>query len=214
MILPIAAVLLQISAIQLRPAIATLETETVRPASVDAGTRADESTARSSEGTASPESPSAPASRASRDSSPGSEPDDPISLAASPTPLAASPTPLAAYTPLPARPSLSESLLQPRPEKAPRRGWIALAIAQHSAAAFDAWSTNRALSAGNAQESNPMLRAFAGNPSIYAAIQVGPVLFDYVGRRMMTSRYGWARHTWWVLQAMSTATSIASGAHN
>src|SRR5690348_716864 len=207
MILPIAAVLLQISAIQLRPAIATLETETVRPASVDAGTRADESTARSSEGTASPESPSAPASRASRDSSPGSEPDDPISLAASPTPLAA-------YTPLPARPSLSESLLQPRPEKAPRRGWIALAIAQHSAAAFDAWSTNRALSAGNAQESNPMLRAFAGNPSIYAAIQVGPVLFDYVGRRMMTSRYGWARHTWWVLQAMSTATSIASGAHN
>jgi hypothetical protein len=115
---------------------------------------------------------------------------------------------------LPARPSLSESVLHKPSEKARRRGWIALAIAQHSAATFDAWSTNRALSTGNAQESNPMLRPFAGNPSLYVAIQAGPVLFDYLGRRMMTSRYGWARHTWWVLQAVSTATSIASGAHN
>jgi hypothetical protein len=100
------------------------------------------------------------------------------------------------------------------PEKSHRREWIALGIAQHSAAAFDAWSTRRALSTGNAQELNPLLRPFTDNSSIYVAIQVGPLLFDYVARRMMTSQHGWARHTWWIVQAASTATSIASGAHN
>lgn len=105
-------------------------------------------------------------------------------------------------------------MLRDRSEKARRREWTALAIAQHSAAAFDAWSTRRALSTGDAQESNPMLRPFAGNASIYAAIQVGPVLFDYVGKQMMKSQYAWARRTWWVWQAVSAATSLASGAHN
>ena len=95
-----------------------------------------------------------------------------------------------------------------------RREWLVLSIAQHGAATFDAWSTRRALSQGEGQELNPTLRPFSGNSSLYAAIQVGPVLFDYVGRRMMTSRYGWARHTWWIPQAVSTAMSFASGAHN
>lgn len=95
-----------------------------------------------------------------------------------------------------------------------RREWLGLSIAQHGAATFDAWSTRRALALGEGRELNPTLRPFSGNSSLYAAIQVGPVLFDYVGRRMMTSRYGWARHTWWIPQAVSTAMSLASGAHN
>lgn len=92
--------------------------------------------------------------------------------------------------------------------------WIALAIATHSAATFDAWSTRRAISTGYAEELNPTLRPFAGNSSLYVAIQVGPLFLDFLGRRMMTSQHGWARHTWWVLQAASAAASIASGAHN
>ena len=35
-----------------------------------------------------------------------------------------------------------------------------------------------------------MLRPFAANDSLYAAIQVGPLLLDYVGRRMMMSHTG------------------------
>jgi hypothetical protein len=30
----------------------------------------------------------------------------------------------------------------------------------------------------------------------------------------MTSQHGWARRTWWILQAASTVTSLGSGAHN
>jgi hypothetical protein len=99
-------------------------------------------------------------------------------------------------------------------ERLRRRMWLGLTIAQHSAATFDAWSTRRVISSGQGQELNPMLRPFAGNASLYAAIQVGPVLFDYVGHRMMDSRHGWERHTWWVPQALGTAMSVFSGAHN
>jgi hypothetical protein len=91
---------------------------------------------------------------------------------------------------------------------------MGLAIAQHSAAAFDAWSTRRAISSGRAQELNPMLKPFAGNASIYAATQVGPTVLDYVGRRMLNSRHGWMRHTWWLPQVLGTAASLAGGVHN
>jgi hypothetical protein len=95
-----------------------------------------------------------------------------------------------------------------------RRLWLTLSMAQHSAAAFDAWSTRRVITSGAGQELNPMLRPFAGNASLYAAIQVGPLLLDYVSHRMMTSRHGWERHTWWLPQTLGTAMSVASGAHN
>ena len=95
-----------------------------------------------------------------------------------------------------------------------KRVWLGLMMAQHSAATFDAWSTRRVISSGEGVELNPTLRPFAGNDSLYAAIQVAPLLFDYVSRRMMNSRYGWARRTWWMPQSLSTAVSVASGAHN
>lgn len=98
-------------------------------------------------------------------------------------------------------------------EKLRRRDWLALTIAQHSAATFDAWSTRQAISRG-AYETDPLLRPFSRNASVYAAIQVGPVLLDYVSRRMMTSRHNWIRHTWWIPQVVSTTGFFVSGTHN
>ena len=95
-----------------------------------------------------------------------------------------------------------------------RRLWFALGMAQHGAATFDAWSTRAAISGGQCFEADPLMRPFAGNASIYAAIQVGPALLDYLGRRMMTSRHGWARRIWWLPQALGAAEFAASGVHN
>jgi hypothetical protein len=92
--------------------------------------------------------------------------------------------------------------------------WLGLAIAQHGAATFDAWSTRRAITRSGAQELNPMLRPFANNGSIYAATQVGPALLDLLGRRMMTSRHTLLRRTWWLPQVLGTAASLAGGTHN
>jgi len=91
--------------------------------------------------------------------------------------------------------------------------WLALSIAQHGAATFDAWSTRRAINEGH-QEMNPILRPFAGNASIYAAIQVGPSIFDYVGRRMQRSDKRVLREFWWLPQSLGTAASLFAGAHN
>jgi hypothetical protein len=45
-------------------------------------------------------------------------------------------------------------------------------------------------------------------------VQVSPLLFDYVGRRMMTSQHSWIRRAWWIPQAVNTIVLLASGAHN
>jgi hypothetical protein len=95
------------------------------------------------------------------------------------------------------------------------REWLALSIAAHSAAGFDAWSTRRVLSSvPNAQEMNPFLRPFAGNASMYAAVQVAPTILDYLSRRMMHSRHEFLRNTWWLPQAVSAVVSVSSGVHN
>jgi hypothetical protein len=94
-----------------------------------------------------------------------------------------------------------------------RREWLALMILEHSAAAFDAYSTRGAISRG-AKEEDPMMRPFAHSPAIYAAIQVGPALLDVLARRMQRSQYNFVRRTWWVPQSVSTGGSIFSGVHN
>src|SRR5579862_9443421 len=43
-----------------------------------------------------------------------------------------------------------------RPRETQHREWLALMIAQHSAATFDAWSTRQAISTGRYGELNPM----------------------------------------------------------
>ena len=103
---------------------------------------------------------------------------------------------------------------KPRSEQLSRRLWLPLTIAQHGAATFDAWSTRRVISSGQGVEENPLLKPFAGNTSLYAAIQVSPIVLDYLGRWMLKSQQGWARHAWWLPQALGAAISIASGVHN
>ncbi|PYU18424.1 MAG: hypothetical protein DMG30_28100 [Acidobacteria bacterium] len=100
------------------------------------------------------------------------------------------------------------------PDHHTRRMWLGLSIAEHSGAAFDAWTTRRALSQYNARELDPLLRPVAGNASLYAAVQIGPTIFDLLSRHMMTSKHEWIRRNWWILQAASTAVSFASGALN
>ena len=94
-----------------------------------------------------------------------------------------------------------------------RRKWLMLSIAEHSAAAFDAYSTRQAISSG-AHETDPMMRPFANSPGIYAAIQAGPVVLDYAARRMQRSQYQLLRRTWWLPQSASTGLFLFSGVHN
>src|SRR5215472_5191872 len=69
-----------------------------------------------------------------------------------------------------------------------RKMWYGLMAVSHAGAAFDAWSTRRAISGGYGQEANPFLKPFANSNAIYAATQVSPAVMDYIGKRMMTSQ--------------------------
>jgi uncharacterized protein (UPF0254 family) len=93
------------------------------------------------------------------------------------------------------------------------RSWLALTMVQHGAATFDAYSTRQAIGRG-AVEDDPLMRPFAHSGAIYAAIQVGPLLLDYVARRMQHSEYGMVRRIWFVPQTASTVGFVLSGAHN
>ena len=110
----------------------------------------------------------------------------------------------------PAPPMLEHPHMSP----AQRRTWIGLAIAGHSAAAFDAWSTRRAISRGAGAEINPTLEPFSHSGALYVAVQASPALMDYIGRRMATSRNPWVRRMWWLPQTAGTAVSLTAGIHN
>jgi hypothetical protein len=99
-------------------------------------------------------------------------------------------------------------------ERYPSRSrWIALSVAQHAAAAFDAYSTRDAISHG-ATEADPLMRPFANSSGIYAAIQVMPVALDYTARRMQRSPDNFIRSIWWVPESAATASFLFSGVHN
>lgn len=116
--------------------------------------------------------------------------------------------PSAALVPLkPAAESPSETRTQ-------RRVWYALIAGGHGAAVFDAWSTRRAISRGYGTEGNPLLRPFAHSGAMYAATQVSPLLMDFLGKRMMTSRHQWMRRLWWLPQTAGMGVSVGAGAHN
>ena len=134
----------------------------------------------------------------------------PAAANADPSPAAIQPTPLiSSYRPGYGPPVGTVS------DRWQKREWLALSIAAHGGAGFDAWTTRKVLSnVPGAQEMNPLLRPFAGNASMYAAVQVAPTILDYVSLRMMHSRYDVLRHTWWLPQAVSAVVSVASGVHN
>lgn len=137
------------------------------------------------------------------------------------------PEPVAAMTPIVATPNPVMVSAEPLPivpvyapmrdgsERWRNREWMALSIAAHGTATFDAWSTRHVLSSmPNAEEANPLLRPFAGNASMYAAVQMAPAVLDFVSRRMMNSSHAWMRNTWWLPQAASAVVSFTSGVHN
>jgi|SRR5215471_1004794 len=95
-----------------------------------------------------------------------------------------------------------------------RKVWYGLMAVSHAGAAFDAWSTRRAISGGYGQEANPFLKPFANSNAIYAATQVSPAVMDYIGKRMMTSQNPWIRKLWWFPQVAGASMSFAAGAHN
>ena len=139
------------------------------------------------------------------------EPIKPASAAAASASEPASPV---AFEPAPIV-SVRRQPIRAVSERRQNREWLALSIAAHGAAGFDAWSTRRVISSvPGAQELNPLLRPFAGNASMYAAVQVAPTLFDFLSRRMMHSQNAFLRHTWWLPQAASAVVSVSSGLHN
>jgi len=95
-----------------------------------------------------------------------------------------------------------------------RKIWFGLMAASHGSAAFDAWSTGRAVSGNYGVEGDPLMRPFAHSGAIYAATQISPVVMDYLGRRMMTSNHEWMRRFWWVPQTAGTGMSLSAGIHN
>ncbi|HKW62958.1 MAG TPA: hypothetical protein VJN89_10470 [Candidatus Acidoferrum sp.] len=95
-----------------------------------------------------------------------------------------------------------------------RKMWFGLMAVSHAGAAFDAWSTRRAISGGYGQEANPFLKPFANSNAIYAATQVSPAVMDYIGKRMMTSQNPWIRKLWWFPQVAGGSMSFAAGVHN
>lgn len=99
------------------------------------------------------------------------------------------------------------------PSAREKRIWVALTVSQHAAATFDAWSTRQKVKTGLYRENNPLLRPFAGNASLYAAIQVTPLVLDYMSHRLLHSR-GQLRRWWWVPQATQIAASLTFAATN
>jgi hypothetical protein len=95
-----------------------------------------------------------------------------------------------------------------------KKTWYALIAVSSGAAAFDAWSTRRAVSSGYGVEANPFLRPFSHSGAMYAATQVSPLVMDLIGRKMMTSRYPVLRKMWWLPQSAGTGMSVFAGVHN
>ena len=108
------------------------------------------------------------------------------------------------------KPAMERPLPTPRQQKL----WYTFMAVGHSAAAFDAYSTRRALSGNYGTEGNPLLRPFAHSNAMYAATQVSPAVMDYVGRRMMTSSHPALRKFWWVPQVAGAGFSFGAGMHN
>jgi hypothetical protein len=95
-----------------------------------------------------------------------------------------------------------------------KRMWYGLAAAGHAGAAFDAWSTRRALSGNWGTEADPLMRPFAHSGTVYVATQVGPVIMDLIGKRAMNSENRWIRKFWWVPQTVGASMSFRAGINN
>lgn len=115
-----------------------------------------------------------------------------------------------AHPPLPVKSAFTATYENARDKKI----WYGLTAVSHGAAAFDAWSTRRAVAGGYGTEANPFLRAASHSNLIYVATQVSPAIMDLLGRKMMGSHNTWIRRFWWLPQAAGTGLSVSAGVHN
>jgi hypothetical protein len=95
-----------------------------------------------------------------------------------------------------------------------RKIWYGLMVLAHGTAAFDAWTTRRAVSGGYGVEGDPMQRPFANSGAIYATTQVTPLLMDLLAHQMLRSSHPMIRKAWWVPQTASAGVSLGAGIHN
>jgi hypothetical protein len=109
---------------------------------------------------------------------------------------------------------MKQAFARPRETHKQRVAWYALTVAGSGAAAFDAYSTRRALAGNYGTEGNPLLRPFAHSSAIYAATQVSPMVMDFIGKRMMVSQNRWMRRMWWLPQVAGSGCSLTAGVHN
>jgi hypothetical protein len=98
-------------------------------------------------------------------------------------------------------------------DEGPGKKWLALAVLDHGAAVFDAWSTRRSIESGN-READPFVRPFAGSNAVYGVLQITPTVLDLVSRRMLRSEHPVIRRFWWLPQSAMAASSFWAGAHN
>jgi hypothetical protein len=118
-------------------------------------------------------------------------------------------SPASGFQPAAIKPAITGEYRMPH-----KKVWLGLMAVGHGTAAFDAWSTRRAVSGGYGTESNPLLRGASHSNMIYAATQVSPAVMDFLGRKMMMSRHGWMRKMWWLPQAAGASMSFTAGVHN
>jgi hypothetical protein len=178
----------------------TVKAVTERPASVSLDAAKDSSLSRAL--------PSAPEPKIKSDTEIAAD-SNPAGVTPAPAaePIVPGSAPLAIR---PGKPAFNPEDVSERQKKV----WYALTFASSGAAGFDAWSTRRAISGGYGTESNPLLRPFAHSNALYAATQVSPLVLDYVGRKMMTSRHPLLRRMWWLPQSAGTGMSLFAGVHN
>ena len=74
-----------------------------------------------------------------------------------------------------------------------RNSWLALTVAQHAAATFDAWSSRRAINRKGIYETDPLMRPFVHSSTMYGMIQLGPAALEGVavgGERCLLIDFG------------------------
>jgi hypothetical protein len=122
--------------------------------------------------------------------------------------------PVASVTPAPVHAVIKPVTPESYETSRKRKIWYGLLAVNHGAAAFDAWSTRRAIGGGYGTERDPLERPFANSGAIYATTQVVPVLMDFVGHHMMRSEHPTIRKFWWIPQAACAGLSLGAGVHN
>ena len=110
-------------------------------------------------------------------------------------------------------PVRNEAKIRAERPSLPRKTYFSLALLQHSAVAFDSWSTRNLVENGG-RELNPLLRPFANSNALYPVMQTWPTAIDYIAARMARSNKSWVRKMWWVPQTASAASSFVIGARN